>query len=96
MALEAVGELLEVVGRFLFRILNEALIEFLCKGTGYFICKPFKPTVDPDGFFVFLIGFVFWLAVVLLGFQAYEFIQIDSCLDAGGRFDDQLQQCSNE
>lgn len=93
MALDSVGDLLEVVGRFLFRILNEVLIEFLCKGTGYLICKPFKSNVDPDGFLVFSVGFVFWLCAVILGFHVYEFIQIDKCLDAGDSFDYSNNKC---
>lgn len=95
MALEAVGDLLEVVGRFLLRILNEVLIEFLCRGTGYLICKPFKSNVDPDGFLVVAVGFIFWLSAIILGFHLYEFIQIDQCLDAGGSFDSSKNTCLN-
>jgi len=93
MALDSVGDLLEVAGRFLFRILNEALVEFLCKGTGYLICKPFKSAVDRDGFLVFSVGFIFWVGAVLLGFNLYEFILIDRCLDSGGRFDYPSNKC---
>lgn len=93
MALDAVGDLLEVVGRFIFRILNEALVEFLCKGTGYLICKPFKSDVDPDGFLVFAVGLIFWVGVAILGFYLYEFIQIDKCLDSGGSFDYTSNKC---
>ena len=71
MALDAVGDLFEVVGRFLFRILNEVVVEFFCKGTGYLICKPFKPNVKPDGFLVFSVGFIFWCSAVMLGVHIY-------------------------
>lgn len=77
MAFDAVGDLLEIVGRFLFRILYEVLIEFLCKKTGYSICKSFKSDIDPDGFAVTAVGFIFWGGVILLGFYLYDFIQID-------------------
>jgi hypothetical protein len=93
MALDVVGDFIEVAGRFLFRILNEVLVEFLCKGTGYLICKPFKSNVDPDGFLAFAVGFIFWLAAVILGFQLYEFIKVDQCLDSGGSFDYANKKC---
>ncbi len=93
MALDIVGDFIEVAGRFLFRIFSEVLVEFLCKGTGYLICRPFKSKVDPDGFFVFAVGFVFWLAVAILSFQLYEFIQVDQCLDSGGSFDHANNTC---
>jgi hypothetical protein len=93
MALEAVGELLEFVGRIVFKFLNEAFVEILCKGTGHILCKPFNKNVDPDGALVFCVGFVFWICVVLLGFDLYEFIQIDKCLDAGGRVEPSTTNC---
>lgn len=85
MVVESIAEGVSAVGRFVFRILCEVLIEFLCKGIGYMLWKPFKPAVNPDGALVFITGIAFWLLVILLGYQVYQFIGIDSCLDAGGR-----------
>lgn len=93
MVVETIAEGLSTVGRFVFRILCEVLIEFLCKGLGYQLWKPFKPSINPDGALVFITGVVFWLLVFCLGYQVYEFIGIDSCLDAGGRYDYHTSIC---
>ncbi len=74
MALEAVAEVLSAIGRFVFRILCEVLVEFLCKGIGYFIWKHFKPSVNPDGALVAITGIVFWLLIFILCYQVYAFI----------------------
>lgn len=93
MALDTVAEGLSAVGRFVFRILWEVVIEFLCKSAGYLICKPFKPSVNPDGALVAVTGIVFWLLVFFLGYQVYAFIGIDSCLDSGGRYNYNTSAC---
>ena len=93
MALEAVAEGLSAIGRFIFRILCEVLVEFLCKGIGYLIWKPFKPSVNPDGALVAITGIVFWLLIFILSYQVYAFIGIDSCLDSGGRYNYNTNAC---
>ena len=93
MALESLGELLEVAGRFVLKMLNEVLIEFLCKGTGYLICKRFNRQIDPDGFMVFVVGAMFWLVLIISAYQLYVFIEADACLDSGGHYDQIANQC---
>jgi hypothetical protein len=93
MVVEAIAEGLSAVGRFIFRILCEVLIEFLCKGIGYMLWKPFKPSVNPDSALVAVTGIVFWLLIFFLGYQVYEFIGIDSCLDSGGRYNYNTSAC---
>ena len=93
MALDTVVDVVSTTGRFVFRLLCEVLLEFLCKGLGYLIWKPFKPSVDPDGALVIFTGVVFWLLVFFLGYQAYAFIGIDSCLDAGGHYNYNTSAC---
>lgn len=93
MVVETIAEGLSAVARFVVRILSEVLIELLCKGVGYRIWKPFKPAIDPDGVLVFLTGLAFWLVVFVLGYQVYEFVGIDSCLDTGGHYNYSSSLC---
>lgn len=78
MALEVLADLLEGAGRIVAKLTNDVLIEFICKGTGYFICKCFKQRINPDGLTAFIVGFGFWLVVVVSGFYLYAFIQHQS------------------
>ena len=97
MAIDGVVDLIEVVGRFFGRVVSEVIIEFLCKGGGYFICRKFNKDINPDCFTVFLVGFIFWITIALLLFATYEFLlfqlEIDRCLDSGGRFDHLSSKC---
>ena len=93
MVVETIAEGLSVVARFVVRLLSEVLIELLCKGVGYRIWKPFKPAIDPDGVLVFLTGLAFWLVLFILGYQVYEFVGIDSCLDTGGHYNYSSSLC---
>jgi hypothetical protein len=60
---EVIGEVAGGVLRFIGRMLLEGVFEFLIKGVGYLICRPFKRNVHPDGVLVVLVGLVFWVAV---------------------------------
>lgn len=93
MVVETIAEGLSAVASFVVRILSEVLIELLCKGVGYRIWKPFKPSINPDGALVFLTGLAFWLVVFVLGYQVYEFVGIDSCLDTGGHYNYSSSLC---
>ena len=93
MVVETIAEGLSVVARFVVRILSEVLIEFLCKGMGYRILKAFKATINPDGALVFFTGLAFWLVLFILGYQVYEFVGIDSCLDTGGHYNYSSSLC---
>ncbi|QBF82007.1 hypothetical protein EXU30_04295 [Shewanella maritima] len=96
MAVETVAEIFTGVFRFLFRILNEVLLEFLLKGTGYFICRPFSKNINPDGFVVIIAGLVFWGSMFIVAIKVYGFIQVDICLDAGGRYNYQTKTCLHQ
>lgn len=60
---EIIGEVAGGVLRFIGRMLLEGVFEFLIKGVGYLICRPFKRNVDADGGLVVGVGLVFWVAV---------------------------------
>lgn len=98
MALDIVVDLIEVVARFVGRLVSEVLIEFLCKGMGFLICRKFNKGIDPDGFTVFIVGFLFWVIVAVLAVATYDTlvqqIAIDKCLDNGGSFNYQVKECS--
>ncbi len=100
MALEGVADLTEVVVRFIGRLFTEVLIEFLCKGMGYLICRKFNEDIDPDGFIVLIVGLLFWVIVIVSAVLIYDTlvqqIAIDKCLDSGGSFNHQVKECRYE
>ena len=100
MALEGVADLTEVVVRFIGRLFTEVLIEFLCKGMGYLICRKFNEDIDPDGFMVLIVGLSFWVIVIVSAILIYDTlvqqIAIDKCLDSGGSFNHQVKECRYE
>ena len=100
MALEGVVDLIEVVARFIGRLFSEVLIEFLCKGMGYLICRKFNEDIDPDGFIVLIVGLLFWVIVIVSAVLIYDTlvqqIAIDRCLDSGGSFNHQVKECRYE
>ena len=100
MALEGVADLIEVVARFIGRLITEVLIEFLCKGLGYLICRKFNEDIDPDGFIVLIVGLLFWVIVIVSAVLIYDTlvqqIAIDKCLDSGGSFNHQVKECCYE
>ena len=100
MALEGVADLTEVVVRFIGRLFTEVLIEFLCKGMGYLICRKFNEDIDTDGFIVLIVGLLFWVIVIVSAVLIYDTlvqqIAIDKCLDSGGSFNHQVKECRYE
>ena len=98
MALEGVADLIEVVARFIGRLITEVLIEFLCKGMGYLICRKFNEDIDPDGFMVLIVGLSFWVIVIVSAVLIYDTlvqqIAIDRCLDNGGSFNHLVKECN--
>jgi hypothetical protein len=87
------GAALRVVGS----MLAELVIELGIKGIGYFVCRQFSRSVNPDGIVVVLVGVAIWFLILLSAYFVYEAIStqidIDRCLDSGGRFDYQTQEC---
>lgn len=94
---EIAGELLGGIFKLIGRIFGEIIFEILLKGVGYLICRIFYKRVDPDGIVVALVGFIFWGILGLGIYLLYEFIllqlAIDCCLDAGGRFNYDVEIC---
>lgn len=72
--LEGVVDLIEVGVRFIGWFFIEVLIEFLCKGMGYFICCKFNEDIDLDGFMVFIVGLLFWVIVIILVVLIYDIL----------------------
>lgn len=49
------------------RLFVEVVIEFLIKGAGYCLCRPFSGRrLDPDDVLVSVVGLGFWAVVVFL------------------------------
>lgn len=97
MAVEGVVDLIELVVRFVGRLITETFVEFLCRKIGSKIGKMFNKTINPDSFVAFFIGFAFWVILVVLIFFAYDkssrMLALDKSLDNGGKFDHQNQVC---
>jgi len=92
---EVIGEALSGVFRFVFRMFAEVIFEFLIKGVGFIICRPFSKKISQDDFIVTIIGIFVWGIIIFCGYQLMSFIDVDSCLDSGGRYDYQLNECEH-
>ncbi len=94
---EIASEFLGGALRFIGNLLLEVVLEFLVRGPGYLLCKPFKKDVDPEGGLAAFVGIVFWVIVAVGAWFIYQEVSkavaIDKCLDSGGSFDHQLQKC---
>lgn len=94
---EIAGEVLGGALKAIGRVLVEIIFEICIKGLGYLVCKPFTRTVNPDGVLVVMVGFIIWALLLLALYFGYEFIsvrvEIDRCLDSGGRYNDEIGQC---
>ncbi|QUM88866.1 hypothetical protein HWV03_08685 [Moritella sp. 36] len=90
---EIVGEVFSGVFRFIFRFFVEIIVEILIKGLGYLIYRPFNKNVDPDGFKVTMVGLIFWVLIFFGAYEIMAFIEIDSCLDSGGSYNYQFDEC---
>ena len=92
---EIVGEVFSVVFRFIFRFFIDVIVEILIKGLGYLIYRPFSKNVDPEGFKVTILGVVIWVLIIYVGYEFVAFLDIDQCLDSGGRYNYQLDECEH-
>ena len=92
---EVIGGALKIIGR----VVVEAVFEICIKGLGYLICRPFSRSVDPDGPLVVFVGLIAWAAILFLLYFGYDYysiqVEIDRCLDAGGRYDRETDLCSH-
>jgi len=92
---EIVGEAFFGLFKFIGRIFSEIIFELLIRGVGYLICRPFSSNVDIDGFWVAVVGLMFWIAMIFLGVSLYDFYVIDTCLNNGGKYNYELSQCEH-
>lgn len=65
---EIVGGALRVVGH----VIAEVVFEFLIKGAGYLMCRPFSRRVNPDSGVVVCVGLLFWAGVILFAYVSYR------------------------
>ena len=96
MPAEIISDTLLGFVKIIGRIFTEVILEVLIKGAGYFICKPFNPTIDSDSIWVTITGLIFWIIVITLGVYLYDFFILDSCLDSGGKYVEALNKCLHE
>lgn len=94
---ELVGGLLSGITRNLGNFFAETVLEVLIKGLGYLICRPFSKTVDSEGIPVIFFGLVGWIVIAVILYLGYSYflhqMDIDSCLDSGGRYDYAQHSC---
>lgn len=97
---EISGEILGGLVRFVGGLVAEVVLEIAIRGPGYLIGRLFKKDIDPDGGWVVLIGIAFWVFVGVVGYFSYahvsEHMVIDRCLDSGGKFNYQAQECVHD
>lgn len=75
MALDAVGELLGGVLRFVGRMLFELIVELLLYGTGRLLLKPFYRDKEPVDGLCTLVGVLAWVAFAVAAVMAYRYVQ---------------------
>ncbi len=66
------GEALGGVFRFIGRLVFEVVVELLIQGAGYVILRTFRPKSEPDETACTVVGLVFWAAVIVLGWLVYR------------------------
>jgi hypothetical protein len=100
MPVDEIGiSILGALFRFLGWVLFEIIIEILIKGLGYLICRPFKK-VEVDSAASAVVGLIAWVLIIIAFVLVIDWgsknIDIDSCLDGGGRFNYQTNICEYE
>lgn len=65
---EALGGVVRVVGRVLF----EVIVEFVIQGAGYVLVRPFRSKTEPDDTVCTFVGVIFWVAVGAGSYLAYR------------------------
>lgn len=94
---DVAGELLGGMLRAIGSIIVEFVLEIVIRGPGYLICRMAKRDIDPDGGWVVVVGLAFWGVIGVFGYFAYsygsEVLAVDRCLDSGGAFNYQTNEC---
>ncbi len=65
---EALGGFVRVVGRILFEIFFEIIIQ----GTGYVLVRTVRPKTEPDDTVCTVVGLLFWVCVGVGGYFVYR------------------------
>ena len=65
---EALGGILRVIGRILF----EVFFEFILQGTGYVLIRLFRPRDEPGDTACAIVGILFWAVVGIGGYYIYR------------------------
>jgi hypothetical protein len=93
---EVIGGLLGPIFRFLGWIFFEVIVEYLIKGLGVLVSRPFKRVHIESGTAT-IMGILSWIVIVIVVIQAFGFlsnqVDIDSCLDRGGRYNYEETAC---
>jgi hypothetical protein len=66
------GEALGGVFRFVGRLLFEVVVEVLIQGTGHVILRTVRPKSEPGETACTLVGLLFWATVIVLGWFLYR------------------------
>lgn len=92
-AVELLGGVLRAIGS----IIVEVILEIAIRGPGYLFCRMVKRDIEPDGGWVVVVGLAFWVVIGVLGYLVYtyfsESLAVDRCLDSGGAFIYQTEEC---
>ena len=65
---ETLGGIVRVVGRILFEIFFEIIIQ----GTGYVLVRTVRPKTEPDDTICAVVGLLFWVFVGVGGYFVYH------------------------
>ena len=65
---EALGGIVRVVGRILF----EVFFEFIIQGTGYVLVRTVRPKTEPDDTVCTVVGLLFWVVAGIGGYFTYR------------------------
>jgi hypothetical protein len=94
---EIAAEVLGGVVRFIGGLIVDVVLEIAIRGPGYLICRLFKKNIDAESNWVVVTGIVFWLLVGVVAYFFYSYLSeqllIDQCLDSGGQFNYQTNEC---
>ena len=69
---EALGGIFRVVGRIIFEIFFELIIQ----GAGYALVRMVRPRAKPDDTICAVVGFIFWVVLGTGGYFAYRAIAV--------------------
>lgn len=81
------------VFRFLSWLFFTLIIDGIIKTTGRVMCAVFTKNKGLSENLLIAIGCLIWMLILVLIVQANQFIAVDVCLDSGGSYDYNANQC---